>query len=348
MKHTIYKYFAIRKERITWTMFFFLFAVSSLIFVLSLSAQNVDEIELHYYRAVRETEASSARQDSMQNRINSQIELIRLEKEKSSPDQDRIKRMMADIIEQRRRLKAEQRNAEVLRDQIKKLRDQLQVAYEKTVDSLMERKSKTNDKKELKLLEESIAFIFEKQLILTPVIRPLTFRWVEIDKLSKSESSDSLELRFMLDYIRSALDEIDERIEAMKKARSKYDELIAFHRKLEAFTEDIESPFFSTQNRGTIRYENNIQLGYSEISQSVWITNVHTLKSILRQLNNEIPGQNKRLFAKKGQKINYDETNYEVLNYDDYIELVKLVEKTLVSYRKIIQKKSDALQRSSK
>ncbi len=302
-------------------------------------AQSADELEKQYYRTVKEAGLSSEIQDSLQNRIDRQIETLRIEKEKNNPDREQIKRMMAEILELRGRLKERQQTGELTRKRLQKLRDQLQIAYTRTLDSLTLIKSRTDDKTELKNLEESIAFILEKQLILTPVIQPLTYRLSEMDQFVLSESADSLEQRFLADYIRGAMLEIDDRIDAMKKAREKYDDLVAFQRKLETFTDDLETPFFSVHNRSSLRYNNTgTPAGYNEIGSDVWNTNVQSLKGILSQLSGEI-----QIIKKTTTVQSKPGTNYE-----DYIELIKLTEKSLIRYRKIVQKKSDALQKPYK
>lgn len=299
----------------------------------SLSSQEVDDLEKQYYYLSRSAESAAAAQDSIKKNIDDVLAQIRGEKEKSSPDQDLIKSRMADIVDLRSRLKSSQKENQIKQNQLLSLREQLQNTYQQIIDSLTRQKEKTTDQTHQDNMDKTIAFFLEKRLILAPVIHPLTFSWADVEKTELSDVTDSLELQIRKEYISMALQEIDDRIGAIKSARKKYDDMISFHQKLETFTQDIEMPFFTMKNSRLERYSAGNNATLNDVSSGVWKSNIQSLNLVFRQLNID-PNIIKKI------KSGHSEND---ISYDEFIKLIELAEQSLKQYRTIIQQKLSKL-----
>ncbi len=298
-------------------------------FSVTLRAQRVDDLEKQYYYLTLSAESSAAAQDSIRKNIDAILTQIRSEKEKTYANQDLIRSHMADIVDLRKQLKSSQKESQILQNKLLTLRGQLQDAYQQVIDSLTLQKDKTSDPVLQDNIDKTVAFFLEKRLILAPVIHPLTFSWADIEKTELTNVTDSLELQIRKEYISLALQEIDDRIGAIKSARKKYDDMISFHQKLETFTQDIDIPFFTGNNSRLERYETGNNTTFNDVSSGVWKSNIQSLNIVFLQLNVD-PNIIKKI------KSGHSEND---ISYDEFIKLIELAEKSLKQYRTIIQQK---------
>lgn len=307
------------------------------------AAQNLPELEAKFNSLQERLQMREAKLDSLQKVLETEAEAIDSEKSAKNPDKDKLSRLMSGALTTSRRIEENNRAVSALQDSLERLKSVLDGQYARQIDSLQALVKSSKSEGELNRLKREILRLSEKRLLLSPAVKMLSFNPEKILQIHPAEAEDSLEAQIYIDYLKNALSDIDSHLETIRKTRQETEEILRLEEKKSEFLEDIAEDQYSgiwiaaesksSRTLGTYSETPGGTISASD-RQTAEISTISSqfqaYSNILRQLESE--NELKKNFNWTSP---VDSAQIE-LTANDYINLLKEVEKQLTRYREII------------
>lgn len=291
------------------------------------SAQSIGELETNYNEVGKTLREEQLILDSLRLQLEYSAKQIEVEKNREHSNRDVITTWMTKGVYLSSRIKEHQKIVAVLENQLLEVRDVLDQMYRQRIDSLKEaEKTYRGDRT---ALQNKILSWTEKRILLSPVIKSLSFDPQRVQDIKLTTTTDSLERIIYTDYLNKALAEVDAFSKSIKQTRREYEDIIDLRKKTDEFIEDVSEQrsigIFMTQ-----RSEKTTDVGSlaGPKFNEVIVSQAQVVVTLIKQLNTNVPVVSK-----------FSNIQNQELSMEDYIQLLRQAEKELDIYRAFIKKK---------
>ncbi len=304
---------------------FFLLPLCLLAAPTELWSQNLAEEEASIAELRRLLDDEVTVHDSLKRMLDATAREIEREKNQSSPNEDRLRSMMSQALQLSGRIKHQQQRIRQHERQVEAATAKLDRMYEDLLDSLIRVKavgqSIPND-----AVDVHIWVVKEKRLYLLPGIKRLSYEPQKVHALAPASITDSMEKAIVVDYLRRALKEVEDRVEAVRTSRAEYEELVRFRRRLSRFMDDVReelffSPLYALSSTG----------GVEGPGLTAMRLQGRSIVDLLYQISARNPLLDRVAVAPDKETA--------VLTIEEYLELLKEAERQLTNYATVIREK---------
>lgn len=301
--------------------------VSVLLGTVCVRAQSISELESSYNEVTQTLREEQSTLDSLRQQLEYSANQIEIEKNRSHSNRDVITALMTHGVYLSSHIKEHQKIVAVLESQLAEVRDVLDQMYRQRIDSLKEaEKTYRGDRT---ALQNKILAWTEKRILLSPVIKSLSFDPKRVQDIKFTSTTDSLERIIYTDYLNKALAEVDAFLKSIKQTRREYEDIVDLRRKTDEFIEDVSEQrsiglFVTSRTEKSTDFGSLAGPKFSEVI----VSQAQVVVTLIKQLNTNVPVVSKFSNLKKQE-----------LSMEDYIQLLKQAEKELDTYRSIIKKK---------
>jgi hypothetical protein len=315
------------------------------IFCLTVSsaAQNLAQLEKQFDETRQKLTELNIALDSLRAIYDSHTHVIDREKSRPKPDKDKLAKLMSQGLAISDKLGKQEKDVSNLQDNLSTLKKKLNDKYSLKIDSLQSVLNSKGFKGDKGELEARILQFAEKRLLVSPTVGKLSFDPGKILQIQFDAMTDSLDVAIYSDYLRNALRDIDGHLSSIRSSRKEFEEIVTLQEKTSEFLRDVSEE----QNNGIYLAAGNqpgatkqatltdpTQIANLESERSgVIYTQFQSYLDILFQLNwkDQIQQQSTWTSPVDSTVVN--------LTLEDYLQLLKDVERELNSYKKIITAK---------
>ena len=286
--------------------------------------------------------------DSLHEVFNKRLREINNEKEKKSPDNEKITSLMANSVNLSNNIDEQQKKIESIGKAITTIKMNLNLRYTGIIDSLKNIQVKEKENKEK--IDNLILFYATKRLEVTPEIYRLSFNPYKILELDLNKSKDSAYNKIYSEYINGAIREVDNILANISEESDEINQVVELQRKASRFVEETEmesgitsgklaqteekSPASASLESGT---EPDISFTGDRAKNANLNSNIKVYEELLNQLNTI-----KSLSVRQAPDESI-QTLYKEIDLNSYGELLKEVIKRLNEYKKLLMQKSSSL-----
>lgn len=317
---------------------FLLVGLSSL-----LIAQGPASVESELISLQEELINTTVQLDSLKGRLEGQLQVVDLEKSKENVNKDKVAKLMSEALETSNQIEKIELEIIKLQSAIEQEKSRLDEYYAKQIDSLqtlVESKNFDGDEPKIRM---QIRHLTEKRLLLSPTIKMLSFDPEEVKQIQLDKTEDSLELELYTDYLKNALEDVDAHLAMVQKNRNELEEIILLEEKKSEFLGDViedqysgiflaaEGQSQSISNEAFGETRESPQTDYAKASQSsLLLTQFQAYLNILQRLN-----INEKITIESYLTASYG-SGKPHFTAEEYLNLLKEVEKQLQQYQEII------------
>ncbi len=282
--------------------------------------------------------------DSLQNKFNKRIKEINLEKDKPSPDNDKITFLMANSVNLSNNIDEQRKKIDKINKSITAVKIKLNERYTGIIDSLKNIEMQDKDSKDK--IENLILFYATKRLEVTPEIYRLSFNPYKILELNLNKSKDSVYKKIYFEYLTSAINEVNNILENISEESNEINQVVELQRKASRFVEETELESGITSSKLSQTGEKNpatitndepgtgISNSYYEQRSSNLNSNIKVYEQLLTQLNTI-----KALSVRQMPDESIQALEKEI-DLNSYGKLLKEVKKRLIEYKRLLEQKS--------
>lgn len=295
--------------------------------VVFAKAQSISDLESNYNEVGKTLREEQIILDSLRQQLEYSAKQIDIEKSRTYSNRDLITSLMTNGVYLSSRIKEHQKIVAVLENQLLEIRDVLDQMYRHRIDSLKEvEKNYPGDRT---ALQNKILTWTEKRILLSPVIKSLTFDPQRVQDIKLSATTDSLERIIYTDYLNKALAEVDAFSKSIKQTRREYEDIIDLRKKTDEFIEDVSEQrsigfFMTSRTEKTTDFGSSAGVKFNEVI----VSQAQVVVTLIKQLNTNVP-----------VVLKFSNLQKQDLSMEDYIQLLKQAEKELEIYRTFIKKK---------
>ncbi len=304
-----------------------------LLFLLigGLPAQTLSRLENRLKEQTVRLQRQMAVTDSLQTELRQLTVQLEAEKGRPKPDQKKLKRLMAGIVELSRRLGQSREQEQALQTAMQEIRRALEAAYSRKIDSLQAVLQKEKFRGNRSDLQQEILRYSEKRLAVAPPLPGLRFDPGKIAQIAPTSARDSTERLIYTDYLRRALQDVDQHLKRLQELRQEYQAAWQLRRRTRDFVDDVTSdgevgvlgisPGRSTSplSAGRENFQGRTQTALSTTPQ---------MQSVL-SLYSQLESQN------RWQIISPD-SGRSVLSPEEYLRMLQETIRQLKHYREVI------------
>ena len=322
-----------------------------MLFLINTFSQDVSDLEIQYSILNNSLVEAKNELDSLNQLLNKKADEIDNEKKKKKSEINIITKLMAESIIIASRVEDQQKKVNQIEGSLRFLKQSLQYKYSAIIDSLKRIENSTTDKESKSELKMMMLNFTQKRLYLSPDIPLLSFNPQKILDIDLTSISDSVEKKIYLEYLMTALTEVDSHLIKIKGLSDEIHEMIILQEKTESFIDELnldgEINRYYTLNRDrTMSYEiagDNVNITDSKATENDYIAaNMALLKSYSVLLENLVI--HRSLDFEKNPEIqsewqSFTDSTRKNLSIDSYQALLLKVEKGLEEYKMIIKYK---------
>ena len=305
-------------------------------------AQDLHKIENDYSIIQAKLKLENVKLDSLKNALDKRAAKIDDEKKKDKPDKDLIVSLMSGSANLSNEIEGQQNKIENTRKSILELSKNLSKIYSEKIDSLQELEKSNEFKGNKNDLGADILMYTEKKLMVAPKISLLSFHPDKIIEIDLRKIKDSSERNMYEDYLRSALSEVNMRLDNLNQSITETSKILNLQKKTNKFLEESEFDYVVTpqsnisQPKGANAnsFTGPVSTDASNV-RAAYEKNLNEYSLLLNQLN----------FKPLDPKLKWDITldgKKPIQNLSDYNELQKEVKKRLLEYKLILTHKLNA------
>lgn len=304
--------------------------------------QTISQLETQLISLQAKLSEARIELDSLTVIYEERIQQIDREKERQKPDQSKIGELMSEALSISDQLEAKKKEISVIEDQVQDVRRTLDRKYSQQIDSLQMLLNAEDLRGDQESLEARIMQLSEKRLLVSPIVKRLSFDPQQILQIQSDAFRDSLDAAIYTDYLTNALQEVDAHLSSVKNTREEYEQIIKLQEKTGKFLDEVAEDqyggiFLATESQGGAGTRTASSDGSGTVSLSeqrgIIQSQLQSYLAILHQLNWNDQIQQKSYFHSPV------DSSAVVLTMGDYLRLLKDVEKELGAYKKIIQSK---------
>lgn len=293
--------------------------------VVKMQGQPIAGLEKKYASVSSSLDNEQRKLDSLTLQLNDRAESISREKQKASPDREKITRLMANSVLLTNTINDLQKKIISLENKKEDLKSILRNSYTRIIDSLSNLPGKTNEN-ELQILSFTA-----KKLLVAQRFPDLSFQPDMIINLNPSSVNNPEEKRIFRDYVNRALKEIEEKIIYIDKQYNEINSILALQKKADKFLEETEyndEYGFSRNRRNLTEAGRDVEFNNSKD----YLSNAENVSGMLNQFRTIQPSENK-------QRSNLT-TNVQNLSLKDYHKLLKELRENLTAFKTILLHKA--------
>lgn len=314
-----------------------------LCFSIFVKAQNIAGVEANLSSLKNNLMRNSARLDSLKAVLDIRAKRINDEKKKPDPDKSLIVSLMSGSANLANEIESTQNTIALLEKNIEYAKEELNKIYSSKIDSLSALEKSGAYKGNKEELKSLILFYTEKKLLVTPKIALLSFHPDKILGIDLKKTSSPEERKLYEEYIKSALSEVNDRLNNLSESLDETARIISLEKKTNKFLEETEFDYDITP-RSTTRqlqpananqYGSVITEDASKVRAS-YEQNASEYGMLLSQLNFK-PVDPKIKWIDPGKGKN------SIGNLSEYNELLKEVKKRLQEYKLILTHKLNSV-----
>ncbi len=312
-----------------------------------LLAQSLTRLEQILNEQTLRLQQQQAISDSLEKALQKQTYLLEKEKKRTKPNKEKIKSLMAEIVELSRQLDHSRQQETTLQAALEKTRQSLEAQYEHKIDSLQSVLQSGHFVGERTELEQELLHYQEKRLAISPPLPGLHFDPRKITEINPDAARDSTEQLIYTDYLQNALEEVQQHLERLKKLRRDYLKIWQLRLRTHNFVEDVTSEGHITvlsvppsrnasiQNDGNTNFT-NLKPGITDFPGS--IPSLNQTLSIL-SIYNQLEPQNRwhDLLVNNEQPM---------LSPEEYLNLLDRTIRKLQHYREVIARKLERTEKT--
>lgn len=310
---------------------------------VSSSAQNLRQLEKQFDETQQTLTEMNRELDSLRAIYDKHTHLIDQEKSRPKPDKDKLAKLMSQGLAISDKLAKKEENISNHEEKLSILKMKLDEKYSQKIDSLQSALNSKRFKGDKESLEAQILKFSEKRLLVSPTVKKLSFDPGKILQIRLEASTDSLDAAIYADYLQNALKDINEHLSYVRGSRKEFEEIITLQEKTSDFLREVSEEQYGgmylaagSQSQATKQatltdptFVGDLQ---SERSGVIY-TQFHSYLDILHQLDWDDQIQQQSYWE---SPVDSSTVN---LTMKDYLQLLKDVEKELISYKKIIEAK---------
>ena len=288
-----------------------------------LFAQKSEEKELATLKS--QIQVNENRLLKLTDELQSQVKIINIKKAEPNFDKDEIKNLMSNTANMTNEIEELQIERNNLTKKYEEVKRKLYIAYTDEIDSLNNSGLPEEEKNTL------ITKLIEKRLYVSPKIEILSFEPSKILKIDVSR--DSSDQQIYKEFLTSAKNEIESKLNDINKLKTEITKFIELNREMKDFLEEAEFDndisYFRSTNESNESSRNAAFGAGSEYDNSLK-TQADTFAEILTQLDyNNIPDE--KTFSLNNILIKND--------LEEFNKLILNVEQQLKDYKKVINNK---------
>lgn len=273
--------------------------------------------------------------DSLNIQLENYLEKIDNKKAQRVQSKDEIASLMARAFSISKKIESKELQLEKIHNNLRAIKNNLNNQYTVLIDSLQQDLTSNKSIKDKRVLEEEFLRLIEKRMQVSPILQTLSFDPKKIQDIKISATEDSLEKAIYIDYLQSALSDINSHLISIGKKQNELEGMIRLEKKADIFISDIEDSrifgFYekSVDNKNDGGHYNGLDYG-ERIDNNSQIDNFVILLNQLYKAGVEIdlPHQDESLYS-----------GNEAQTLEQYLELVKKTHKYLEQYRKTVENK---------
>lgn len=277
--------------------------------------------------------------DSLNIQLENYLEKIDNKKAQRVQSKDEIASLMARAFSISKKIESKELQLKKIHNNLRAIKIYLNNQYTVLIDSLQQDLTSNKSIKDEQVLEEEFLRLIEKRMQVSPILQTLSFDPKKIQDIKISATEDSLEKAIYIDYLQSALNDIDSHLISIGKKQNELEGMIRLEKKADVFISDIEdSRIFGFYEKSGENSDNGgVDGHYNEL-----VVNGRG-KDYNSQIDNFVILLNQ--LYKAGVEIDMphrDESLYsgnEAQTLEQYLELVKKTRKYLEQYRKTVENK---------
>ena len=276
--------------------------------------------------------------DSLNIQLENYLEKIDSRKAQRVQSKDEIASLMARAFSISKKIESKELQLKKIHNNLRAIKNYLNNQYTVLIDSLQQDLTSNKSIKDKQVLEEEFLRLIEKRMQVSPILQTLSFDPKKIQDIKISATEDSLEKAIYIDYLQSALNDIDSHLISIGKKQNELEGMIRLEKKADIFISDIEdSRIFGFYEKAGEKNDNRDGGGhYNGLDYGEKIDNNSQIDNFVILLNQ---------LYKAGVEIDMphrDESLYpgnEAQTLEQYLELVKKTRKYLEQYRKTVENK---------
>ncbi len=310
-----------------------------------LLAQSLTRLEQILNEQTLRLQQQHAISDSLEKALQKQTNLLEKEKNRTEPNKEKIKSLMAEIVELSRQLDRSRQQETTLQAALEKTRQSLEAQYEHKIDSLQSVLQSGHFVGERTELEQELLRYQEKRLAISPPLPGLHFDPRKIIEINPDAARDSTERLIYTDYLQNALEEVQQHLDQLKLLRRDYLAAWQLRRRTRNFVDDVTSDGHLTLMRATP--SRNLSLRDAENE------NFTSLKTSMPDFPSLSPSQTQsilflydQLEPKNRWHTLLVENEQPTLNPEEYLNLLDRTIRKLQHYREVIARKLERTEKT--
>lgn len=324
-------------------MKYFLLYIFTIFLTVSSAAQNLVQLEKQFDETRQRLSKLNQELDSLHVIYDSHTRIIDQEKNRSRPDKDKLAKLMSQGLAFSDKLGKKEQDISDLENRMSILKEKLDEEYSHEIDSLQSVLNSKDFKGDKEELEARILQLSERRLLVSPMVGKLSFDPGKILQIQFDAMTDSMDFAIYSDYLESALRNINGHLSNVRRNRKEFEEIVTLQEKTGEFLREVSE----AQNNGIylVASDQSGVTKQSTLTDPTLIANLQSERSgvvytqfqsymdILYQLNwkDQIQQQSRWTSPVDSSTVN--------LTINDYLQLLKDVEKELNGYKKIIESK---------
>ena len=308
---------------------------------LSINAQSLSNLELNYQIHIQQLQTEQKTLDSLNTVHNTKIAAI--EKEKNLENKNKIADMLAEAVVVSNLIKEQQEKIDTTETKLDQIKKKLNQAYTEKIDSLKILKASKSYFSNREQLQSQIMTLIEKRLHVAPRIHTLSFNPQKLIQYRPSQSRDSLQQNIYKEYLTNALKETEEQSQQLALLIEEIEDIVNLQNETKDFIEDVNSEIMfnpAFQSTQQVEKNDNVFLGGTSNRLDEDISNIYSQANSYLYIFNQLRTTT-TIDAQSSWKTPTD-TIPANLTFNQYLNLLKDIDKMLQDYHTLLQHKMES------
>ena len=310
----------------------------ALMFV-NLQGQDTGQKEDHYLRLQSEKKTAEQDLDSLNRSLDAILNEI--DYQKSRNNKDKTAQLMSSAFSITKQI--EQTEISGINDSISNLEKELNNIYSKKMAEIEKKLDGDISETQKKQLEKDLGILAEKRIHVFPVFRDFNFNPQKIKEINLSEADDQFEKEIFLDYLKSALAQVDSNLTIIEQKENELEDNKRLEEKANIFMGDVANSrvlgFYDAQlpgNASESESNKNLRENGPAYGDDEWEYPVRSAISNTISFLNQL----EYLGMPDDEQIKRYKTGSDIsVSSDDYLDILKSSHKFLLTYRNMLKRK---------
>ena len=306
-----------------------------------LIGQEVPDKENEYLQLQSDKQMAEQQLDSLNHSLELTLKEIDEEKSKNR-DEDKIAKLMATALNTTKEIEKKEIQMKSLNGSIIKLEKELNIIYSQHMANLEKQLDSDISEEDKDKLEQELFMLAEKRIRVVPLFQNFNFNPERINKIDIENFTDELEREISMDYLQSALVQVDSNIQIIIEKRKDFEDTQRLEEKADLFMNDV------TESQVLGFYESSTADALSEATDRTYTWNgtldnevewTYVEKNAIANTIDFL-SQLEYLGMPSDDRINrYKITSDSPISTEEYLEMLKSSRDFLILYRTMLLKK---------